>query len=106
MISPRIHTVFKEMNGGPDVPFSPGVSHFFTSQAGISSNKVVASFNPPSTVVGAMKITNKKAHGIVRYVRKKSFIAVICCVQEYYTAKAHHPQGVVCQFRECLCHSK
>ena len=90
-VSPRIHTVFKEMNGGPDVPFSPGVSHFLTSQAGISSNKVVASFNPPSNIVGAIKITNKRAHGIA-----KSFIAVICCVQEYYTAKAHHPQGVVC----------
>ena len=27
MISPRIHTIFKEMNRSPDVPFLPGVSH-------------------------------------------------------------------------------
>jgi hypothetical protein len=27
MISPRIHTILKEMNGSPDVPLLPGVSH-------------------------------------------------------------------------------
>jgi len=66
MISPRIHTILKEMNRSPDVPFLPGVSHFLTSQAGVRSIKVRASFTPPSITVGAITRNSRMLRGMAR----------------------------------------
>jgi hypothetical protein len=66
MISPRIHTIFKEMDRSIDVPLLPGVSHFLTSQAGGTPKIWSAIVNPPTITDGVRNTTNRAPRGIAR----------------------------------------